>query len=248
MATVHINLEQIISEKINDKIEEAVNNAIEKAFSNIVIETEPQIVENDSTSGDDSCKGKIINEESKNGVPIGKEFSDKVEDEFKRGWVEKLNAYKLVIDQMKSQLTNEQLENISISGSNLSIKEYSFKKFLDNLSWEQLNSLFRNNKYLSIDIVSDDVNFGQLELYGVAPIDIYYKLLRQIIYEQVNTLYEIKYVEDHNVLNDLILNEFYKDFESKKIGLTDKIVQKYHIEIFDYLFGAKFYLPEKENS
>jgi len=244
MATIHINLEQIISEKINDKIEEAVNNAIEKAFSNIVIETEPQIVEKDSTSSDDSCnKGTIINEESKN-----KESENKVEDDFKRGWVEKLNAYKLVIDQMKSQLTNEQLENISISGSNLSIKEYSFKKFLDNLTWEQLNSLFRNNKYLSIDIVSDDVNFGQLELYGVAPIDIYYKLLRQIIYEQVNKLYEIKYVEDHNVLTDLILNEFYKDFESKKIGLTDRIVQKYHIEIFDYLFGVKFYMPEKENS
>ena len=35
MATLHINLEKLITEKLDEKINDAVSNAIEKAFSNI---------------------------------------------------------------------------------------------------------------------------------------------------------------------------------------------------------------------
>ena len=247
MATLHINLEKLITEKLDEKINDAVSKAIEKAFSNIVIETEPTYYkeseeECDEQSGENSFK-KQYSEEDKNNKITSIEETNSTLEEVKKGWVEQMNAYASIIEQMKAQLTQEQLEQISIPKEIVSKKEYLFKLFIDNLTWEQLNLLFKSNDYLNVDIVSEDFEVQKIETYGFTPKDIYFKLLKQIITNEANRVYHLSY-NDPTVISSLIVTELYNDYNSRVIGFVNDIIDKYHIQIFDEIFGEQFYMKQ----
>ena len=255
MATLHINLEKLITEKLDEKINDAVSKAIEKAFSNISFDflSDENYCE-DKNSSDECYKEKYIEEDKGNKINVIEE-KDREEDikqegdstleEVKRGWVEQMNAYTDIINRMKSQLTEEQLEQISIPKEIISKKEYLFKLFIDNLTWEQLNLLFKNNKYLNIDIVSEDFEIQKIECYGFTPTDIYYKLLRQIITTEVNKVYHLSYSEEPSFISSFIISEFNDDYNSKVVGFVNDIIDKHHMEIFDEIFGSEFYMDKK---
>ncbi len=251
MATLHINLEKLITEKLDEKINDAVSKAIEKAFSNISFDfISDQNYYADKNSSDECYKEKYIEEDKGNKINIIEEQKAREEDikqedstleEVKRGWVEQMNAYVDIINRMKSQLTEEQLEQISIPKEIVSKKEYLFKLFIDNLTWEQLNLLFKNNDYLNIDIVSEDFEVQKIETYGFTPKDIYFKLLKQIITNEANRVYHLSY-NDPTVISSLIVTELYNDYNSRVIGFVDDIIDKHHMEIFDEIFGEQFYM------
>ena len=239
MATIHMNLDKIISEKIDAKLTEAVDKIIEKALSNIVIDNEPDD-KNKFTEGDFSKKESVEEEEVKKKYP---EFTDEYED-FKKGWVEKSNAYTYVINEMKRALTDDQMKWLA-TPNDMSAKEYAFKDYIDNLTWEQLHILFKNNEYFNIDIDSEDLNRKQLEAYGVTPKDIYYVLFKQIINNVIHKTIVFKQGYDYqNTLERLIVDEFNKDFDNRCIELTNNIINNYHIVIFDELFGENFYMKK----
>lgn len=251
MATLHINLEKLITEKLDEKINDAVSKAIEKAFSNISFDfISDQNYYTDKNSSNECYKEKYVEEDKGNKINIIEEQKAREEDikqedstleEVKRGWVEQMNAYVDIINQMKSQLTEEQLEQISIPKEIVSKKEYLFKLFIDNLTWEQLNLLFKNNDYLNIDIVSEDFEVQKIETYGFTPKDIYFKLLKQIITNEANRVYHLSY-NDPTVISSLIVTELYNDYNSRVIGFVDDIIDKHHMEIFDEIFGEQFYM------
>ncbi len=246
MATLHINLEKLITEKLDEKINDAVSKAIEKAFSNISFDfISDQNYYADKNSSDECYKEKYIEEDKGNKINIIEEQKAREEDstleEVKKGWVEQMNAYVDIINRMKSQLTEEQLEQISIPKEIVSKKEYLFKLFIDNLTWEQLNLLFKNNDYLNIDIVSEDFEVQKIETYGFTPKDIYFKLLKQIITNEANRVYHLSY-NDPTVISSLIVTELYNDYNSRVIGFVDDIIDKHHMEIFDEIFGEQFYM------
>ena len=255
MATLHINLEKLITEKLDEKINDAVSKAIEKAFSNISFDfISDQNYCEDKNSSDECYKEKYIEEDKGNKIDIIEEKAreedikqegDSTLEEVKKGWVEQMNAYADIINRMKSQLTEEQLEQISIPKEIISKKEYLFKLFIDNLTWEQLNLLFKNNKYLNIDIVSEDFEIQKIETYGFTPKDIYYKLLRQIITTEVNKVYHLAYSEETSFISLFIISEFNDDYNSKVVGFVNDIIDKHHMEIFDEIFGVEFYMDKK---
>jgi hypothetical protein len=246
MATLHINLEKLITEKLDEKINDAVSKAIEKAFSNISFDFIPNEnynyveKESDESSKENSFKEEFVKDDNNSKIiPVVEE--DSALEEVRRGWVEKMNAYTDIINQMKAQLTKEQLEQISIPKEIVSKKEYLFKLFIGNLSWEQVNLLFKSNNYLNIDIVSEDFEVQKIETYGFTPKDIYFKLLKQIITNEANRVYHLSY-NDPTVISSLIVTELYNDYNSRVIGFVDDIIDKHHMEIFDEIFGEKFYM------
>ena len=246
MATLHINLEKLITEKLDEKINDAVSKAIEKAFSNISFDFIPNEnynydeKESDESSKENSFKEEFVKDDNNSKIiPVVEE--DSALEEVRRGWVEKMNAYTDIINQMKAQLTQEQLKQISIPKEIVSKKEYLFRLFIDNLSWEQVNLLFKSNNYLNIDIVSEDFEVQKIETYGFTPKDIYFKLLKQIITNEANRVYHLSY-NDPTVISSLIVTELYNDYNSRVIGFVDDIIDKHHMEIFDEIFGEKFYM------
>jgi len=254
MATLHINLEKLITEKLDEKINDAVSKAIEKVFSNISFDfISDQNNYDDKNSSDECYKEKYIEEDKDNKINIIEEQKAREEDvkqeedstleEVKRGWVEKMNAYVDIINQMKAQLTPQQLEQISMPREIVSKKEYSFKLFIDNLTWDQVNLLFKSNNYLNVDIVSEDFEVQKIETYGFTPKDIYFKLLKQIITNEANRVYHLSY-NDPTVISSLIVTELYNDYNSKVIVFVDDIIDKHHMEIFDEIFGEQFYMKQ----
>ena len=263
MATLHINLEKLITEKLDAKINDAVSKAIEKAFSNISFdfisdqnydkEENDESLKKEYLMEEDKSKKEYLEEDKGNNFTVVEEkVSEKVNEEdnstfveLKKGWVERMNAYVDIINQMKSQLTEEQLEQITMPKELVSKKEYSFRLFINNLTWEQLNLLFKNNKYLNIDIVSEDFEIQKIECYGFTPTDIYYKLLRQIITSESNKIYNLNYdnpFDNSNLITSLILNELFFDYRSKITEFIDIVINKHHMEIFDEIFGEQFYM------
>lgn len=244
MATLHINLEKLITEKLDEKINDVVSNAIEKAFSNISFDfISDQNYCEDKNSSDECYKEKYIEEQKASEEDIKQEDNSTLE-EVKKGWVEQMNAYVNIINRMKSQLTEEQLAQISIPKEIISKKEYLFNLFIKNLTWEQLNLLFKNNKYLNIDIISEDFEIQKIECYGFTPTDIYYKLLRQIITTEVNKVYRLASCEP-SLISSFIFSEFNDDYNSKIVGFVNNIIDKHHMEIFNEIFGAEFYMDKK---
>lgn len=256
MATLHINLEKIISQKIEEKIEEILG----KAFSNICIDSYedlPDEKENQDSQADEMCAKKSAAEVFKYDVVTPSEdkkesgtiitADNNLADDIERGWVEKTNAYLYVIEEMKKRLTPEQMEEIATPIST-TIKEYAFNNFINNLTWDELNDLFKDNKYLSV-CIGEEVNKKALAEYGTTPTDIYYDLLKQIIKNETKNKTELNVTYNpEDILDSIIIREFNKDYNDKVIKLTDYLIEKYHITIFDDIFGEHWYMESERNS
>jgi len=250
MATIHMNLDKIISEKIDAKLTEAVDKIIEKALSNIVIDIDSPDKKNLKNEGDYcNCNKQLMEEDSdkKYAEEVKEEIKEEKNDpfeEFKQGWVEKNNAYIYIINTMKKALTENQIKSIAMP-SDMSAKEYAFKTFIDNLTYDQLSDLFRNNKYLNIEIDPMLIHSISLEENGIMAKDIYYILFKEIINNIIHKtiVFNPNYDYD-NTLERLIVDEFYRDFDNKCSELANNVINNYHILVFDELFGSDFYMKK----
>jgi len=225
-------IDKIVKEKVEshiyDLIDHYIDDSIASIFNQDVNEKDIQELSKEEANKLDTLSNEKISELQ----------------EVERGWVEKSNAYKYIIDNMKRALTDEQIEKIALP-PDYNAAEYEFNKFINNLTWDDLNLLFKNNKYLDVNIDSNYLDKEKLETYGTTPTDIYYDLLKQILNKSIHeTLkYNVEF-DVSNKLNSLIYNEFFADFESKALNLINEIIQNHHMEIFNELFGKKYYLKK----
>jgi len=242
MATLNINLDKLITEKLEAKIEEIVGNAVNSALQNINFTWGPEkeickecdqaFIGNDT---EDWPEKKLIEDEKAD-----------PRDEIVQGWVEKTNNYMAIINRMKQAMTEEQLEFVSTPPRVVSAKEYAFNKFMTNLSWDQLREMFNSNEYIQVDINFDEFQKSQFEVYGTTPYDIYILLLTDIIKEKVAKLCRLKI--DYEKISDLdtfIIDEFYKDYDDRALKLTQQIIENHQIDLFDEIFGDKWYKDEE---
>lgn len=263
MATVHFNLENLISKKIDEKLEEVVNKAIDRAFSNIIIETEH--VENIPTENENSCKievgdeddskkvytedetAKLIEENSKLDFtvydPLKKEYikvdesnKDYMPDGVYLGY--EVATYLSNIANSMKQFINSYNQNKKDEKPELSEYDIAFYDYINNLSWDQLRGLINNNELICLDDIPPIQEIGN-------PIDTYYVILK-------NTL--MKYFYDNIEFTNFLELDSAKDFYKKKIlqllfskfndyidYVMNYLIINKHRELFDILFG-KIYM------
>lgn len=245
-------MDKSISELIDKMIEEKIKKLIDEKLDNVFNSNEP--VEADDTPKKrkaqytiDDLKGEVVNNPEESSfilnTAVDPEFN--ALNEVKKGWVETTNGYMNVIESMKRALTKEQLELIATPREFVSAKEFEFHRFINNMTWEDLSNIFKNNKYMPINIDFDDDQKNKFMMCGTTPQMIYINLLTDIVKAEVvkMTKSEKSYDPENYALHAIILGVYHELYNNDIINtLTNTILAKCHMEVFDDVFGEKWYV------
>lgn len=247
MATLHINLEKIISKKIEETLDEKISKAINDILENVISSIQFDIAQDSIPEGpvegitQEEAEKELQKETEKKILEVLDNTKKKDEE---RGWVEKNNAYNYVTDWMKKTMSEEQLEKLAMP-SDMTMKEYNFNKYIKTLSWDELAKLFKNNEYLAISIDEGEILAKELQAYGTTPTDIYYTLLKQILNKVIHDVIIINNPRKiENWLDNVIVDKFFKNFDSDVLVFIDELINEKHMEIFDYIFGEGYYMTD----
>ena len=267
MATVHFNLENLISKKIDEKLEEVVNKAIDRAFSNIIIETEH--VENISTEAyENSCKveeeddcskkvyteaetDKLIEENNKLDFtiydPLKKEYikvnesnKDYMPDGIYLGY--EVATYLSNIANSMKQFINSYNQNKKDEKIQLSEEDIKFYDYINNLTWDQLHELINNNNLICLDDIPPIQEIGN-------PIDTYYVVLKNTLmyyfYDNVKFTNFLELDSSEDYCKKKILQLLFSKVNDYIDYIMNYLIINKHRELFDILFGSDFYLKTK---
>ena len=248
MATLHINLEKLISKKIEETLDEKINKVINDILEDVISNIQFDTIQDKLPK--EPVEGIIVEKEVQE---LQKKKEEKIleavdirdpQENKEQGWVEKNNAYNYVTDWMKKTMSKEQLEKLAMP-SDMTMKEYNFNKYIKTLSWDELAKLFKNNEYLDISIDESEILAKELQAYGTTPTDIYYTLLKQILNKVIHDVIIINNPRKiENWLDNIIVDKFFKNFDSDVLVFIDELIEEKHIEIFDYIFGEGYYMKD----
>lgn len=251
MATLHINLDELISKKIEEKLDAI----LDKQLSNIKIDSylteknSPSYESNEDSDGDYCYKDK---------KPT---LSDYIEDEDTKSFDEQyiaedkkenntfqeieptdnpfMNYLESVTASMKRLLSEQYSHYYGTIEVHTTDEEKKFNNYLKNFSLVDLKSLLNNEKVgKSIsDVERQDIE----EMFNASQkaLDIYYDLVKMILKEKLRNILNINYTEnDDTYFEQMLASELWSNIDST----LDVIIMKYNKEIFDYLFGPQYYL------
>ena len=244
--------DELIDRIIENKIEALVNQRLDYYFSDYD-ESEDKCYACEEPKKK-SCNIDVLNEPEKPGTNYILSGAEEVTDsnkpeydtlnEVKKGWVETTNGYMDIIESMKRALTKEQLELIATPREFVSAKEFEFHRFIDNMTWDDLSKIFKNNKYMPINIDFDDDQKNKFMICGTTPQMIYITLLTNIVKAEVvkMTKSEKNYDPEKYALHAIILGAYHELYNNDIVNtLTNIILAKCHMEVFDDVFGEQWY-------